>query len=481
MDELNRLETLKTIAETLNQGNELKPMLQLVLERLLDVTGIQTGWIYLVDEAGKNHLIADFQLPPALSVNEKKPMCGGNCWCIERYKSGRLTKAVNIIECKRIENSVCKKAGDTKDITHHMTVPLYAGDEMFGLLNVASPNKVRFSSEELALLQSIAFQIGAAMKRMRLFQKEQKRASLYERLNHFVASIRSQIGYDRLLDEMAQALLEGFPWNSVELVCNGYGVERQRKAQGTGKEVSTSVQVGKTQIHLMIRHDQLDEVDREVIDQLTNHIGLLIENERLIEERKEISVLQERNRLARDLHDSVNQLLFSLNLTLRGTREMTDDPTLTEVLSYSQDLSREALKEMKALIWQLRPPGLEEGVTNALFTFAEKIGLNLKIVIEGVVDLPQLVEECLWRVGQEALQNVKKHAKTTEVTLRIVRTTESVVMEIEDKGSGFAFYEGFSSQTIGLKSMGERVELLHGELEIITREHQGTRIRIVLP
>src|SRR5690606_1389433 len=98
----------------------------------------------------------------------------GGCWCVSRFQKGELKKASNIIECKRIVNAGKKSNEDSGGITHHATVPLQSGQESFGLLNVATPNMIRFSEGELALLESVAFQIGSAIKRIYLTKQEQQ-------------------------------------------------------------------------------------------------------------------------------------------------------------------------------------------------------------------------------------------------------------------------------------------------------------------
>jgi two-component system, NarL family, sensor kinase len=364
---IQELQTLKTIAETLNQANDLEEMLHAVLKQLIHVTGLECGWIFLVDEKGDYCLIADYELPPALTWGNKQPMCKGDCWCLDRYNDGRLQRAANIIECKRLEDAMEEKWGDTKGITHHATVPLRAGNEKFGLLNVASPNKTHFTNEELALLEAVAYQIGTAIKRIKLVENEQK-----------------------------------------------------------------------------------------------------------------LALLAERNRLARDLHDSVNQLLFSLLLTARGAKEMTTDEPLKETLDYIQELAQEALHEMRALIWQLRPQGLENGVASALMNYGKMLGLNVEMDIKGVIDLPNEVEECLWRVGQEALNNCKKHAGISTVSVFIVVRNKQIKMEITDKGCGFN-YNGEEMPSLGLKSMKERIEAMNGTINIKSAIGEGTTIQIIIP
>ncbi|WNS76708.1 GAF domain-containing sensor histidine kinase [Bacillus sp. DTU_2020_1000418_1_SI_GHA_SEK_038] len=360
---------LKEIAELLNEGTEIKKILSEVLAKLLHVTGLETGWVFLFEPDGKYELAAKEKLPAALSYNHNERMCKGECWCIDRYIDGRLHKAINIIECKRIEDARNEKIADTNQLTHHATVPLRAGDEKFGILNVGSPNKTHFSKEELALLESIAFQIGTALKRIKLTGQEQENA-----------------------------------------------------------------------------------------------------------------LTAERNRLARDLHDSVNQLLFSLSLTARGGAEMTMEPDTKETFSYIQDLAQEALIEMRALIWQLRPRGLENGIISALLSYGEMLDLEVSSKVKGVVSLPGKVEEALWRIGQEALANCKKHSGQPKVELILSVEQKRANMVISDYGCGF-YYDGDlrNIPSLGLKSMRDRTESLNGEFKLTSSEENGTRIEVSIP
>ncbi|MBP2242210.1 two-component system NarL family sensor kinase [Cytobacillus eiseniae] len=365
----SEIRILKEIAELLNEGTEINGLLSEVLAKLLHVTGLSSGWIFLVEPDGKHMLAAKENLPHALAYNDCEPMCTGDCWCLDRYNNGRLQKATNIIECKRIESALAMKREDTNGLTHHATIPLRAGNEKFGILNVGAPNKTHFEPEELALLESIAFQIGTALKRIKLIEVEQ-----------------------------------------------------------------------------------------------------------------ETALTAERNRLARDLHDSVSQLLFSLRLTARGGAEMTADKETKETFTYIQDLAQEALSEMRALIWQLRPRGLENGITSALLDYGQMLGLKVEPEVSGVISLPGKVEEALWRIGQEALANCKKHSGQEKVLLRLSMEAHQVEMLISDCGNGF-YYDDKQGEipTLGLQSMKKRAEHLKGQFKLKSSPDKGTTIQIIIP
>ncbi len=472
------LQILKVIAETLNQSNDLYEMLQEVLEELLEVTGFETGWFFLIDSKESFAMPADYNLPPALIWGEKKPMCEGTCWCLDRYNEGRLQHAVNIIECKRIEDAIENKWGDTKNMTHHATVPLFAGKEYFGLLNVASANKTYFTDEELTLLEGVALQIGTAINRTRLYHLEQKRAELFQKLGDVNAVINAERSISSLYQKAAPFIIDKFLWLGVRIEHENHIVKEIPDHLKNLQSIKHRISLGETFVTLTVFHELLDEIDRDVIHQLAYHLAIAFENARLYEKQRDLTLIEERNRLARDLHDSVNQLLFSLMLTVRGTKEMTKDKTILDSLSYIQELSQEALKEMRALIWQLRPKDLENGIVTALRVYGQVLGLDAMIEIDGIHDLPNVIEETLWRIGQEALNNVKKHAKTDKVSIKLERNKYYVDMIIHDKGIGFKLDEK-NMMSLGIKGMKERAEILKGKVTISS--HNGTTVSVSIP
>ncbi|WP_066174150.1 GAF domain-containing sensor histidine kinase [Bacillus marinisedimentorum] len=473
---LEELETLKAIAETLNRGENLEEMLRTALKELLHVTGLSTGWIFLIEEDGSFQLAADESLPQALENNRSELMCKGTCWCLSKYNDGRLNEAVNIIECKRIEDAIAGRIGDTAGITHHATVPIKAGEEKFGLLNVAAPHKTHFTTEELALLEAVSLQIGTAVNRMKLFHQQQIRAELFWKLGEISSFLNSGRAEENLLENTLRRILDIFEWTAAAITCNG---DRAISGDTAGLPVyRVEIKTGKTKGELAVYQSSLDRHEKEVIEQIARHVGITLENLRIEKKQREVSVLQERNRLARDLHDSVNQLLFSVTLTLRGACEMTEDEELKDTLDYVQQLSTEAQKEMRALIWQLRPMGLEKGLTAALSQYADLLGIELSLEINGVAALSHELEEAIWRIGQEALNNIKKHAGTPKASVSITRENHTVVLEVEDSGRGFQMAET-PHDSVGIKSMKERAALVSGRLAIESEPGSGTKVTAV--
>ena len=127
----NELVILKEIAETLNTSNDTYHVLQAVLEKLLSVTGLTTGWIFLADENGKYTKLIDYQLPEALTYENKRPMCEGECWCLRGFVDGKLREPLILLNVKELIMQL-NIIGDTEGILHHATVPLKAGEKNLG-------------------------------------------------------------------------------------------------------------------------------------------------------------------------------------------------------------------------------------------------------------------------------------------------------------------------------------------------------------
>ncbi len=518
--------TLKTIAETLNRSTDLKTMLQSVLEELLNVTGLKTGWIFLSNYKKQFTCTADARLPEALALKEKEPMCKGTCWCLNKFWDGRLNEAVNIIECKRIEDAIHHKTGDTEGLTHHATVPLTAAGESFGILNVGSPGKEKFTEEELTLLESVAFQIGTAIKRVRLYQDEQKRAENYSKLESLTRELWKCEHTEEIINGIVRQTAQSFNWpivgyfhntghqhllhslydqNKLNVINMPYSDDTLKEViEAVAKESPVTPQTFHlpidaeiTEIHaraVTIRNDQigilfalshndvrLSKIDEEILQAVADHTALAIEQSRVNEKRQELILSEERNRLARDLHDSVSQKLFSLSMTARGAQSIQDNPlVLNEALVDIQQLSQKAMQEMKTLIWQLRPVGIEAGVMTSLKNYALGLGLQAVCDVSGLKLLPRPIEEALFRIGQEALNNIHKHAAVNEVSLQLAFSETDASLTIVDHGVGFD-QTTVGDCTLGLRGMKERAAILGGHLSITSTRNFGTTVQVILP
>ncbi len=208
---------------------------------------------------------------------------------------------------------------------------------------------------------------------------------------------------------------------------------------------------------------------------------------------EELTAAEERNRLARELHDSVTQTIFSITLTAESARILLErDPAkVVTQLDRLQELSKDALAEMRSLISHLRPKAVaKEGLIPALRQHIavrqQQDGLTVALYLEGYREgerqLTPETEDGLLRVVQEALNNVVKHAQTDRAEVRLCLRDDMASLLIEDPGIGFdptRISPGTSH--LGLTSMRERVQALGGTLEIESQAQAGTRVKVEVP
>ena len=136
---------------------------------------------------------------------------------------------------------------------------------------------------------------------------------------------------------------------------------------------------------------------------------------------------------------------------------------------------------MRALIWQLKPVGLEQGMLHALNHYSELLQLNLTVHVDGLIDVTNVIEENVYRMVQECLNNVRKHAHTKEVTLTLKQTNEKLYVIVQDEGKGFDNEKQMSNTANGLKHLQQRTDILKGQLRIYSKPSKGTRIEIEIP
>ncbi len=233
---------------------------------------------------------------------------------------------------------------------------------------------------------------------------------------------------------------------------------------------------------------------------IANQAAIAIENARLYQQSQQLAVLQERQRLARELHDSVSQALYGIALGARTARRLLDSAQaedqraapadaarddslrrkLAQPLDYVLQLAEAGMAEMRALIFELRPESLQnEGLVAALSKHGASMQARHHIAVETeFCEEPQLSFDCkeaLYRIAQEALHNIVKHAKATRASIRLASDGDGVTLEVRDNGAGFDPRGEFPGH-LGLKSMRERIEKLGGTLTIDSAPGRGATV-----
>ena len=232
---------------------------------------------------------------------------------------------------------------------------------------------------------------------------------------------------------------------------------------------------------------RFNEADVQVMGTLTDLIAVAIENARLYEKAQALAVLEERNRLARELHDSVSQALYGIGLGARTARMLLDrnPERVVEPLDYVLSLAEAGLTEMRALIFQLRPESIEnEGLVTALTKQAASLqarhGIQVTAELGEEPELPLEIKQALYLVAREAMHNTVKHAKAKHVIVRIQCAPDRCILEICDDGVGFDTRQSFPGH-YGLHTMAERVEQLRGVCTIESAPGCGTTVRVEIP
>ena len=237
--------------------------------------------------------------------------------------------------------------------------------------------------------------------------------------------------------------------------------------------LSTAIITGQLASMLRLRAEQARSRERELRS--------------LYVQAQELAALQERQRLARELHDSVSQALYGISLGIHTALELQerDPPQATASLEYATALTEAGLAEMRALIFELRPEPLEnEGLVAALVKQVAVLRTRYRLTVEtDLGEEPVLSLErknALYRIAQEACHNIVKHAHASTVTLRLAEQENTVLLEVRDNGKGFDPTSSFPGH-LGLRSMQERIAKVNGTLAIESAPDQGTCIRVRVP
>jgi signal transduction histidine kinase len=231
------------------------------------------------------------------------------------------------------------------------------------------------------------------------------------------------------------------------------------------------------------------EEDVAEAQSLADQTALAIESASLREQAGEAAALDERNRLARELHDSVTQSLYSVTLYAEAAArqlEAGNEPAVVDHLRELRDTSRDALREMRLLIYELRPPeiertGLAAALRGRLQAVENRGGVRAELIQDGDENIPAASQQELYHIAREALNNSLKHSLATHLVVRLHYRADETVLEIEDDGAGFDSVEGMEAGGMGLRTMRERAQRIGATLDLRTARGAGTTVRVIAP
>ncbi len=234
---------------------------------------------------------------------------------------------------------------------------------------------------------------------------------------------------------------------------------------------------------------EISQDDLALLNSIADQIGIAVENARLYRQSQHLAVAEERRRLARDLHDSVTQSLYSLTLFAEAGQRLLRSGEIERVEKYMDRLSQtaqDALKEMRLLLYELRPWALESGklvetIQHRLDAVERRSGLTAHLITTPLPTLPPRFEDNLYHITLEALNNALKHAFASAVTVQVCADEQAVFLDVIDNGTGFDAAAMTKPGGMGLSNMRERAEELGGTFTIESSVQGGTTVRARLP
>ncbi|HET7677235.1 MAG TPA: PAS domain S-box protein [Candidatus Limnocylindrales bacterium] len=392
------------------------------------------------------------------------------------------------------------------DIRSMVAAPLVVGEMVFGALGAFSQGRDAFGERDVALVRSLADHAAAALVNARLYERLRQSEARYRFLVESSPDIVFATDAEGIYSYVSDSVERLLGWLPVDLVGRHFSalidmstfpdagaawqafVERPgshqvhrfalHRADGgtTRVEVNATGMTGRDGRFAGIHGSARDITEREALEA------------ELRRQAAEIASSEERTHLARELHDSVTQTLFSMTLLTRsiGLLLERDPAAVPPRLAELQELERAALAEMRSLIFELQPGALrQEGLEQALRTHAAAIQrrIGLPVVVEAQLDGRRLspeMEDALFRIAQEALHNIVKHAAAGEAWLSLAATEAGVRLVVSDDGCGFD-PGAVPAGHLGLAAMRTRAEQVGGSLRVDSRPGGGTSVSIDVP
>jgi signal transduction histidine kinase/sensor domain CHASE-containing protein len=535
-DRTRELSALYEVTAVASETLDLTSTLERSLDQVLSVMRVEAGAIHLLEPTAETLRLATWRGLAPRVVAETDSLTPGRGLAGWVLKHSEPLVVPDTATDPRAAGLCLARDGQA-----YAGAPLRASGRALGVLSVMGEVGRPFEVEEVALLASIADEIGVAVENAQLYEAERAQRQqadtllqvasvvgstldLNEVLVRILDQLRRVVAYDsasvQLLAEAGlqliaargfahrqagdgtsllpeelphyQVVVKGRPLNLVDAPAL-YPAFREPPFNHIHSWLGVPLQVQERIIGMIAMNRQepggFNPVEVRLATALADQAALALENARLYGQAEQLAVMEERSRLARELHDSVTQSLYSLTLFAEAGRRAAEAGQKQRELGYLVRLgqvSHQALKEMRLLVYELRPATLEtEGLVAALQqrldAVEKRAGVEARLLVEAMVELPLLVEEGLYRIAQEALNNILKHAAATAVTVRLKAGREWAELEVIDNGRAFDPANLSNGAGLGLNSMRERAERLGGLLTIYSQPGEGTRVQAKVP
>jgi nitrate/nitrite-specific signal transduction histidine kinase len=431
-----------------------------------------------------------------------------------------------VIEDTGDDERVATRVTAAEGIRSFMHFPIKVGDQVFGVFNVSFLEPRAFDAEEQRLFGALAQRAALAIENARLYREEQDRRQELQTLLEVASAASSSLDLDEMLrstldrlvaqvgasragvmliddrtGELETSLIR--PERDIELADLAEMVRACQEVVASGEPLVVAPDPdqnflepgallplrirGKVLGVLVIIGREKERFSREqqvLFQSIADQLGIAVENARLYEQAEEAAVAAERSRLARELHDAVTQTLFSASLIAEVLPRLWErDPEEgLRRLAEIRELSRGALAEMRTLLLELRPAALADTALGDLLrqlceAFNSRARVPVTLESAGECSPPLEVKIALYRITQEALNNVAKHAAASAVSIKLQCGPDAVRLSIEDDGRGFV-HATLSPEHLGLEIMQERAEAIQADLSIVSVPGEGTRVEV---
>lgn len=560
---IRKQESLLAFIEAITSELEPRPLLTRILRSACELIGADNGAIGRLDEErGVVRTEAVYNMPADELGAEMPPGVGlagmvlahGEPVVLDRYGAVAHPTQLGLLE-----NAV-------------LGMPIHGHGRLIGFFGIGRSAHVAeggelerpppFSESDVATLALFARHAAVAIENARLYAEEQARTERLELIARISQIITADLRLSDLLQRSADAIHELLGYSNVaipliepgdprtlvlrttggaykHIVTGEYRIPieqgimgaavRERRTQlvndvasdprhmptpgavGIVAELAVPILLGERVMGVLNVESEgpFDEEDAASLQIIADQLAVAIENARLYERGQRVAVLEERQRLARDLHDSVTQHLFGMVLMGESLAQAwrRDDAEGERRAARLVELSRAALAELRAILAELRPDGEGEapapeaaagmarvrrdGLAAALVRVsADMVGEGPRIEIDSSRYEPQPpeTEEALYRIVQESLANVVKHAGATTVRVAVGTEDDETVLEVVDDGVGFrqgrrkiARRRSGGSGGLGLNTMRERAEARGGTFRLESAPGQGTRVEVRIP
>ena len=531
-------EAMRNSIDAINSTLDLDEVLERILTHVKQVVPHTAANLHLINDMGVSHIVAHRGYE-SLGITPDKLM-------EIRYSVSETENMREMVETKQpyriartSENPDWIIHSQTEWVKSYVGAPIISSNQVIGFLNLDSEVPDFFTEEHAQRLQLFAEQTAVAVENARLFEDAQQRIAQREALRQVALDISAQLDLDALLNTLIQSVLElmnldrggiylyraerdvlewvvsvksvaprglevkqgeglsGKVWAMRQSIAiDDYADWDDRLPMEGASELNESVLgvpilagdefLGVIMVTGNDEHPSFSEQDLDLVRAFANQAAVAIRNATLYEQSQELAALEERQRLARDLHDAVSQALFSASITAEVLLGMNKDnlDDLNDGLEQLQRLTRGAQAEMRTLLLELRPEALLDAKLADLleqlgssYTGRTGVPVTLDMDVPVKCECPPDVKITFYRIAQEAFNNIIKHADATAVHVGLQQKDNTVKLLISDNGRGYDPAK-LPQDRLGLRSFHERTEAIDGDLLIKTAPGDGTAITV---